>query len=140
MKRRIIIGLLVLLILGTAVFLLYQSRFREGRVVLALFAPESASSGEEIEYKLTVENKNNFDLVDVGLSFFYPEGSIPLNGESQLLNLSVSNLDLGVLESRDKKELSFRAVISGEKGEVKKARANLFYSPSSFRSVFQKSE
>ncbi|MBI2003401.1 MAG: hypothetical protein HYS78_00230 [Parcubacteria group bacterium] len=140
MKRRVFIGLFVLLVLGTAVFLLYQSRFREGRVALTLEAPESASSGEEIEYKLTVENKNNFDLLDVGLSFFYPEGSVPLNEDGQPLNSLVNNLDLGVLESRGKKEFSFRAVISGEKGEVKKAKANLTYSPSSFRSVFQKSE
>ena len=140
MKRRIIIGLLVLLILGTAVFLLYQSRFREGRVALALFAPESASSGEEIEYKVTVENRNNFDLVDAGLSFFYPEGSVPLNEDGQPLNSLVSNLNLAVLKNRDKKEFSFRAVISGEKGEVKKAKAKLTYSPSSFLSVFQKSE
>ena len=52
MKRRIVIGLFIILILGTAIFLLYKSGFREGQVILKIEAPEEAVSGEEIEYKL----------------------------------------------------------------------------------------
>ena len=140
MKRRAVFIFITFVVLAMAVFLLYQSRFREGRVALAVEAPESASSGEEIEYKVVIENKNNFDLVDARLSFFYPEGSVPLGEDGQPLNSLIQNIDLGDLQSRGKKELVLKTVISGEKGEIKKAKANLIYSPSSFSSVFQKSE
>ena len=50
----------------------------------------------------------------------------------------MNNLDLNFLESREKKEFTLRTVINGEKGEIKKAKANLTYSPSNLSSVFRK--
>lgn len=138
MRRRIIIGIFVFLILGTAIFLLYRSGFREGQVVLEIEAPEESVSGEEIEYKLIVENKNNFDLHDTKLSFSYPEGAIGLSDDGQPLNSLINNFDLTALDSREKKEFVLKAVLTGEKGEIKKARASFTYSPSNLRSVFQK--
>lgn len=139
MKRRIVIGLFILLILGTVIFLLYRSGFREGQVILRIEVPEEAVSGEEIEYKLVVENKNNFDLRNTKLSFSYPDGSIGLNENGQPLSSLLNNLDLNSLKSREKKEFILRVVINGEKGETKKAKANLTYSPSNLSSVFKKS-
>ncbi len=138
MKRRIILGLFILLILAMAIFLLYRSGFREGQVILKIEAPEEAVSGEEIEYKLIVENRNNFDLKNTKLSFSYPDGSIGLNENGQPLSSLLNNLDLDSLESREKKEFILRALINGEKGETKKAKAGLTYSPSNLNSVFQK--
>lgn len=139
MRRRIIVGLFIIFILGIAIFLLYRSGFREGQVGLKIEAPGAVTAGEEIEYKLIVENKNNFDLRDTKLLFTYPEGSIPLSQDGQPLNSLVSNLNISSLESRDKKEFVLGAILTGEKGEVKKAKANFTYSPSSIRSTFQKS-
>ena len=138
MRKRIFIGLIVLAILGTSIFLLYQSGFREGQVGLEIKAPEEATSGEEIEYKIIVENKNNFSLNEVKLSFFYAENSIPLNQDGQPLNSLINNFDLGNLGSRDKKEFTLKAVLTGEKGETKKAKATLTYIPSNIRSTFRK--
>lgn len=119
--------------------MLYQSKFREGQVFFEIKAPKEAISGEEIEYKVVVENRNNFDLTSAKLSFFYPKDSTPLK-DGQPVDSLVTNLDLGIFEQRSKKEFSFKAIISGERGENKKAKAILTFSPSNFRSVFQKSE
>ncbi len=138
MRRRIFIGIIVLLVLGISIFLLYKSGFREGQVILKIEAPGEVVSGKEIEYKLIVENKNNFDLRETKLSFSYPEGAIGLDENGKPLNSLLSNLDLDSLKSREKKEFILRALINGEKGETKKAKANLTYSPSNLNSVFQK--
>ena len=107
---------------------------------MGLEAPERASSGEEVEYKVIIENRNNFNLIGARLSFFYANDSIPLSEDGRPLDSLVNRFDLGVFESRSKKEFLFRALISGEKGEIKKTKVNFTYSPSNFRSVFQKSE
>ena len=138
MKKKIVYGLLFLIILGIAIFLLYRSGFREGQVDLKIEAPQDAVAGEEIEYKIIVENKNNFNLDDVKLSFFYPEKSIALNQDGQPLNSLINNFDLDNFKSGDKKEFILKAVLTGEKGETKKAEAKLTYTPSSIRSTFQK--
>ncbi len=130
---------MVLLIFGTAIFLLYRSGFREGNVILKIEGPEEAASGEEIEYRIIIENRNNFDLNDTRLSLSYPGGTIWFNQDSQPLNSPINNLDSSGLESRERKEFILRAVLTGEKGEIKKAKAEFTYSPASIRSVFQKS-
>lgn len=139
MKRRLIVGLFILLVLGIAIWLLYRSGFREGLVILEVEASEVAFSGQEIEYKVRVENKNKTDLIDVRLSFFYPENSIPLNEKGQGLSSLIKNLDLEALREGEQREFIFKAVLTGEKGEIKKAKADLTYTPSNIRSVFKKS-
>lgn len=138
MRSRIFIGIIVLSVLGIAIFLLYQSGFREGQVGLEIKAPEEATAGEEIEYKIIVENKNNFSLNETKLSFFYPENSIALNQDGKPLNSLINNFDLGNFGSRDKKEFTLKAVLTGEKGETKKAKATLTYTPSNIHSTFRK--
>ena len=138
MKKKVVYGLLFLVILAIAIFLLYRSGFREGQVDLKIEAPEEAIAGEEIEYKIIVENNNKFRLDDVKLSFFYPQNSIPLNQDGQPFNSLINNFDLDTLGNRDKKEFILKAVLSGEKGETKKAVAKITYAPSNIRSTFQK--
>ena len=60
--KKITLGLLIFLVLGLAIFLLYRSGFRENQVLLEIEAPDEAAAGEEIEYLLLIENKNNFAL------------------------------------------------------------------------------
>ena len=136
--KKITLGLLIFLVLGLAIFLLYRSGFRENQVLLELEAPDEAAAGEEIEYLLLIENKNNFALEDVRLVFTYPEGAVPLDSEGEPSSSLINNLDLTELESHSKKEFILRAVLGGSKGEVKKAKANLSYAPSNLRSVFEK--
>ena len=139
MTRRIIIGLLILLIFGAAIFLLYRSGFREGNVILKIEAPDQALSGEEIEYRVIIENNNNFDLKGTKLSLFYPNGTIWFNEEGQPFNSPINNFDPAGFGSRERKEFILRAVLTGEKGELKKIKAEFTYSSSNLRSVFQKS-
>lgn len=139
MTRRIVIGLLILLIFGTAIFLLYRSGFREDNVILKIEAPDQALSGEEIEYRLIIENRNNFDLNSTKLSLSYPGGTVWFNEEGQPFNSAINNLDSAGLQSRERKEFILRAVLTGEKGEIKKTKAEFTYSPSNIRSFFQKS-
>jgi hypothetical protein len=130
MAKRVLIGLFVFSVLGIAIFLLYRSGFREGQVELKIEAPEEAVAGQEIEYKIIAENKNNFNLKNARLSFFYPEKSIALDQDGQPLDSSlVNDFNLGDFESRDKKEFVLKAVLTGEKGEIKKAKATFIYSP-----------
>lgn len=138
MARRIFIGFFILLVLVISIFLLYRSGFREDQIDFKIEGPEETVAGEEIEYKVIIENKNNFSLDDIKLSFFYSENSIPLNQDGQPLGSLVSNLDLDNLESRGKKEVVFKTALSGERGEIKKAKAILTYTPSNIRSTFQK--
>lgn len=139
MTRRAIIALFILLIFGAAIFLLYRSGFREGNVILKIEAPDQAPSGEEIEYRLIIENRNNFDLNNTKLSLSYPGGTVWFNEEGQPFNSAINNFDSAELQSRERKEFILRAVLTGEKGEIKKAKAEFTYSPSNIRSVFQKS-
>ncbi|MEK7537085.1 MAG: hypothetical protein AAB584_01430 [Patescibacteria group bacterium] len=139
MIRRIIIGLFILLIFGTAIFLLYRSGFREGNVIFKIEAPDQVSSGEEIEYRLIIENRNNFDLNNTKLSLSYPGGTIWFNKEGQPSNSAINNIDSAGFQRRERKEFILRAILTGEKGEIKKIKAEFTYSPSGIKPVFQKS-
>ncbi len=133
------IFLLFIIILIIAAFLFFQREgFREGQVVLKIEAPEEATAGEEIEYKVRVENKNGSDLIDTRLTFFYPEGSIPLNENGEALNSLINNLGLSILNSGEEREFILKVFLTGDRGEIKKARATFVYTPLGIRSVFQK--
>lgn len=138
MKRWIILILLIFVFLGAVIFFLSRGAFNQAQVRLALEAPESIIAGQELEYKVKIENKNREELEDVKLTLFHPDDSIVLNEAGSPLNSTVQNFNLGILNPGETREINFKAIITGERGEIKRVRALLTYSPSNVRSVFEK--
>jgi len=126
-----------LAVLGAVFFVLGRSSFSEGKVEFDIEAPAEISSGEEVVYKVKYANRNKTSLKDLKLSFFYPDDSVIIKKgvRSEFLT---ENLKLDDLGPSQEAVVEFPAYLVGGRGDVKKAKATLVYSPEGVRSTFQK--
>lgn len=128
----------VLLIILLVIFL-FRSKFNERLVILNLSGPESVVSGQEVEYKLKIENRNKVNLNNLRLKIIYPSESLILEDSGEILTSLVKTISFERLLRGESKELSLKAIILGKPGEIKKIRALLDYQPANIRSDFEKS-
>ncbi len=113
------------------------SSFSDKDVVLLLEAPVSATSGDEVVYKITYTNNTKLPLTEMSFRLFYPTGSIVLqDGKPTTLESEgfvVDRLEPGQTET---KEMKIFAV--GDKGAIRTAKLNLIFKAGTLRSSFQK--
>lgn len=140
MSRRLLIVLFFVIVLALAAFLFFRDGFQEGRVSFDIESPDEARAGSEIEYKIKLENRNEAGITGARVSFFFPEGSVPIDDTGNALTSLTKIIEVGDLAGGETKEYSLKAVLTGEKGEVKRAKASLSYSPADIKSVFKKDD
>ena len=138
MSRRPLVIFFLIVVLALAGLFFFRNGFQEGRVVFEIEAPDRARAGEEIEYRIKIENKNESGIIDAKISFFMPEGSIPLDDDGNVLNSLTKIIETGVLQGGETREYLLKTVLAGEKGEIKRAKASFSYRPSGIQSVFKK--
>jgi len=129
---------LILAIFAVVNFLIGRVPFREGNVVLSIELPETIVAGEELEYKVRIENKNKVNLLNTQLDFFYPEKSVVFDEQNNVLDSLIRNIDIGTIKSKSVKEISLKSIVTGERGEIKKVKAVLTYNIPSTHSTFEK--
>ncbi|MBI2676339.1 MAG: hypothetical protein HYX21_00065 [Candidatus Yanofskybacteria bacterium] len=126
-----------LVVVGAIFFFLGRSSFSESKVEFDIEAPAEISSGEEVVYKVKYANRNEISLRDLKLAFFYPDDSVVIkNGVRR--EFLTENLRLDDLGPNQEAVVEFSAYVVGSRGDVKKAKATLVYSPEGVQSTFQK--
>lgn len=125
-----------LLVLASALtFLIYRQarpQFRETQIALSIEAPDKITSGDEVLYQVHYSNSSQLAIKNLELTFYFPQGSLT---EQQSLIQNIQLKDLGTGQSGS---AEFQAILVGNKGEPKEARAVLAFQPENISSRFQK--
>ena len=113
------------------------SSFSDKGVILTLEAPDHATSGDEIVYKITYRNDTRVPLSAMSFRLFYPEGSLilkdgqPTAPESE--GFVVDRLDPGQSGTKE-----LKVFMVGDKGAIRTARLNVIFNAGTLKSSFQK--
>ncbi len=113
------------------------SSFSDKDVILTLEAPDHATSGDEITYKISYRNNTRLSLSAMSFRLFYPEGSLvlkdgqPTTPESE--GFVVDKLDPGQSGTKE-----LKVFMVGDKGTIRSARLNLIFNAGTLKSSFQK--
>ncbi|MEK7514702.1 MAG: hypothetical protein AAB587_02675 [Patescibacteria group bacterium] len=105
-------------------------------VDIAVVGPVSVAGGENIFLDVVVHNKNNTPLESVDLLIEYPPGTrMPENLEQDLTR---DRFDIGTIPSGEVMKKTIRAVLFGEKDQVKRISFSLHYKVPGSNAVFVK--
>lgn len=143
--RKFIFGLaiFVLLALSVAVFIFYRGfyAFRKDRVVITLIGPEEIVAGQEAQWHLTIDNKNETALKEGELNFRFPDYSKPIVSQEELNqfenNLLKQIISIPELAAGGKFEKEFSAILMGGENTERKAQAVFNFKPSSGSIIFE---
>ncbi len=126
----------ICLLIASYIFFGGTNTISSNNVDIAIVAPSSVSSGEELDLGLTVSNKNRTDLENVALYIDYPLGSQVVNTADRIL--SHEKIDLGTINQGSTKDYSVRTLLFGAKDAVKTFTFRLEYSVKGSNAVFSK--
>ena len=127
---------LVLLVVSFLSFWFRGPSFGDKNVGLEVEGPTQAKAGEEVTYIVKYANNTKLTLYDLKFTFFYPEESIVLESD-EAEDLS-DRFTVESLRSGEKGEKEFKVFLVGEKGDTKKAKAQLSYKAGDLKSSFEK--
>lgn len=130
----VVISLLLILASGLAFISIWQNRhsFDDDKLELKIEAIDKITSGDQVLYRIVYHNKSQTLLKDLEMTFYFPDGSLIESGQTMQ---SVHLADLGPGQQNS---IEFKAVLVGNKGEFKKARAVLSFQPANVSSRLQK--
>lgn len=124
--------LLVLIALSAILYLKDRAQFDEAKISLQIETPDKITSGDEVLYRVLYNNNSQIAIKNIELTFYFPQGSIIKQGSS-IQSINVADLAPGENGSTE-----FRAILVGDKGDQKQARAVLSFQPANISSRFQK--
>ncbi len=143
-RKVILISLIFFLILaaGAALAGFYyfnkKSEFKESGVDLTYSGKTQAVSGEDLEIKIKMINKEAVSLSDQTLEIQYPEGFVYGSSNFAPSGQYKNQWVFKTLLSGQETELQITGQLVGEIGTAKKFKANWIYQPINFNSEFQK--
>ena len=124
-RRALILGISVLIFIGSlagiAVFLgLFRDfSFNEDRVVLEVEGVDVIENGKDLEYTITVQNKNWSVLENVALVVQYPASFRPNEGSFDIQEGSQKGrIDIGELSKHSEKKITLAGKFFGAQGEI----------------------
>lgn len=105
-------------------------------VDINIVAPVTVSAGEPLELGVTIINKNNADLAVVNMVIQYPDGTRSDVDTSR--PLTRSKLALGEIKAGASITKTDRAILFGEKGDVKSIKISIDYKVKGSNAIFTK--
>lgn len=128
---------ITLLILGLVKF--QESAFSEEKVVVEISGPTEIASGQEIQYTVSLANKNRADLLDAVLKLNYSNEMV-IADQQGLIKEGFNNakIDVGKLSSGETKDFQFSIKTFGQRDKQVYFNAILAYKPDNFNSQFEK--
>jgi hypothetical protein len=136
------VGAVVLIIfislLGVAYTRITNSAFKEDGVNIFIDGPETLALGEEVEYRIIVENKNRTKLTSATVGLNFPNNfEFKKNPLIVDKNLSGIRIDVGEIKGKSKKEYKIK-VLAGYSNDTKfLLKAFMRYEPGNVSSFFQ---
>ena len=128
---------LVLFIVSVFIFWFGGPSFIESGVQLSIEGPTQAAVGDEITYKIKYANLTKSDLSGVKFSFVYPDKSVVIK-DGKLSDVTKEVFTIDSLATNQSGEKEFKAFISGNRGDIKTAKATMGYQASGLKSQFEK--
>jgi len=113
---------------------------KEANVDINVDVPETAPSGGEAVYKITVKNNDNQTLTNAELELVYPEGFSYLSSVPNAENISGTKFKVPDLVSGQNATIIVKVKASGNVNDEKKLGIKLHYSYSNFTSEFIKEQ
>ncbi|NCU41474.1 MAG: hypothetical protein EOM19_01980 [Candidatus Moranbacteria bacterium] len=124
-RKALLLGISVLVFIGSlagmAVFLgLFRDfSFDENRVVLEVESVDTIENGKNVEYTITVQNKNWSVLENVALVVQYPASFRPDEGSFDIQEGSQKGrIDIGDFEKKSEKKITLKGKFFGAQGEI----------------------
>jgi len=137
---RWLVGLAVVLVgISATLFYFGSSSFTESGITLTVTGPNQASVGDEVTYKVHIENNTKTALHSIKLSFTHPQSSAILK-DGQIINSNgnVQVIDIEDLSAGASRDEEFHSFIVGDKGNIKVALAKLDFKVENIKSSFEK--
>jgi hypothetical protein len=139
----LILVAILLFIISAGFFWFGRPSFREKDVLLKLEGPLQVKAGDQVTYKLKYSNETKLPLYDVKLSFTYPSESIALKSNGTKAESSddkevTESYDIGTVMSGSSEEKELDAILIGERGDIRTARAVMTFRAGSLTSPFEK--
>lgn len=128
---------LLLAIVSFLSFWFGSPSFSESGVKLDIEGPTQASVGDEVVYKLKYSNTTKSDLNNLRFKFTYPDSSVVLNDAIVAKELS-ETFTVDQLSPGQSAEKDFKAFLVGDRGNIKTAKAELFYQVGDLKTAFDK--
>lgn len=129
---------IILLLAGVGVILysfFFQNSFSKENVLVKIEGPKRAKSGKDINYIVTLKNNSKVAIENLQLSLNYPNGVFNDSGKLK----EEENAQFKELLPGREKSKSFSGKIFGRKGEIKKIKSSLSYSPKGLSTTFRNS-
>lgn len=111
--------------------------YSDKNIELAIEASEEIASGERVNYIVKLYNRNPRSLEETRLVFFYPPDSVVIR-DGKPIQFLTEEVKIGKVSSGKQSQYEFPAYLVGERGEAKRARAKLIFTPQGVSSSFEK--
>lgn len=130
------IVLIAVFVLGVVKY--RQSAFKEENVLVKVEGPANVSGTEELEYKITIQNKNRVDLDNAQLSIKNSENFKPKEDQGVIIDSpSNSRIIIGTIGGKTTKEIKIRGIFLAAENTVVYLNAVLEYNPKSLSIRYQ---
>lgn len=131
-KKAIFLILLIVVIVGFFTYIIYMgSMFSKEILKLEIMGPDSAKTGEEIEYTVKYKNNGNFVLEQPKLIFEMPENSLTEDGKTRITQ------NLKDIYPGDQELIRFKTRLLGKDNDLKTAKASLTYVPKNITAPYE---
>lgn len=133
MNRKIVRYIVIfILILAAAGFWYFQrNAFSKEILKLEILGPETTEVGQKIDYVLKYKNNGEITLVNIRLSFEFPENSLTEDGKTRI------ERDLADIYPGEEKTITFSGRVLGRENELKKAQAWLGFQPKNLKARYE---
>jgi len=144
-RRKRIIGwtlLILIVVLGATFggfyfFVNRQGTFSGEKIDINVSTMSAVSSGDEINYVVTINNEEEVGLTDVQLTAQFPAGFTYKNSTPQVINEAKNAWQVSDIRSGSNEKVSISGQLFGDIGATKTIYFTLSYKPSNFNSEFQ---
>jgi hypothetical protein len=133
MKKKIALLILaVVVIIGFIIFWFYRENIFSKEILrLEILGPDTAETGEEIEYTINYKNSGNFVLEQPKLVFYLPDNSLTEDGK-MMITKNLGDIYPGVQES-----VKIKTRLLGKESDLKTAKARLSYVPKNITATYE---
>jgi len=131
-KKIIFIIIFLIIILGIALYVIYQQGSFSGQILsLNISGPSTATVGDEITYTVNYKNNSSFVLQKPKLIFDMPDNSLTEDSKTRITQ-ELKNIYPG-----DEESVQIKTRLLGKEGDIKTAKATLSYTPQNLTAQYE---
>jgi hypothetical protein len=138
--KKILIGSVIFFViaLGIVLFVFFRGLnvISANNLDVSFVGPVSVAAGDELDFDIVVQNKNNLPLANTTVYIDYPDGTKRVGDLTQDLLHETENL--GSITAGGNNRRTIRAVLFGEEHATKEVKVTVEYSVKNSNAIFRK--